>query len=225
MDSQFSETRAQKLGKVLASYRDANEKSIVKTASFLGITPDELMKFESGETSPSLPQLESLAHFFKVPLDALVDQNPIEPVVKFTPEKIPAIISLRNRIIAVLIKRARLDQNRSAEEIETNFGLEAGTLEGYESGKVSIPLPALEGICSILGISLNSLASNPAQPVQHETQPEVTPVAETLQLPEEIYDFVANNSNLPYLQLAKRLSEMDAAKLRNIAESLLEITY
>ncbi len=48
---------------------------------------------------------------------------------------------------------------------------------------------------------------------------------ETNTLPDEIREFIDHPANLPYLELAKRLSELDAAKLRAIAEDLLEITY
>jgi len=36
--------------------------------------------------------------------------------------------------------------------------------------------------------------------------------------------FVLKPINLPYLELAKRLSEMSVDKLRDVAEGLLEIT-
>ena len=42
-------------------------------------------------------------------------------------------------------------------------------------------------------------------------------------LPDELREFVANPINQPYLILARRLSEIDARKLRSIAEDLLEI--
>jgi hypothetical protein len=41
----------------------------------------------------------------------------------------------------------------------------------------------------------------------------------------QLNEFVANPANLPYIYLAKKLSTLDAAKLREIAENLLEITY
>jgi len=44
-------------------------------------------------------------------------------------------------------------------------------------------------------------------------------------LPAELAEFVSNSANRPYFELAKKISSMDTASLRAIAESLLEITY
>ena len=44
------------------------------------------------------------------------------------------------------------------------------------------------------------------------------------EMPPELQAFVAKPINLPYLELAQRLSEMSVDKLRAVAEGLLEIT-
>jgi hypothetical protein len=49
--------------------------------------------------------------------------------------------------------------------------------------------------------------------------------AKFLELPPEIQQFVCKPVNRPYLELAMRLSELNAEKLRAVAEVLLEITY
>jgi hypothetical protein len=46
-----------------------------------------------------------------------------------------------------------------------------------------------------------------------------------LDLPPDIQQFVCKPVNRPYLELAMRLSELSAEKLRAVAEVLLEITY
>jgi hypothetical protein len=46
-----------------------------------------------------------------------------------------------------------------------------------------------------------------------------------LDLPPEVQQFVAKPVNRPYLELAMRLSDLSAEKLRAVAEVLLEITY
>lgn len=224
MKSQLPENQNQNLGRVLAIQREVYGRSVEETAACLGIPPEDLTKIEAGEVSPSLPLLESFARLFSIPMELLLS-NDSGPSECLDPEKIPAVTALRNRIIAVMIKRTRMEQDRSVEDLAAGIGIEPKMMEGYESGKFSIPLLHLEGICSALGISLRSLT-----PASIPTPSEVTGMegkqsAEFSALPVELQEFVANNSNLPYLQLAKRLSEMDAAKLRKIAEGLLEITY
>ena len=44
------------------------------------------------------------------------------------------------------------------------------------------------------------------------------------ELPPDVREFVAQPVNVNYIQTAMRLSEMDADRLRTIAESLLDIT-
>ena len=49
-------------------------------------------------------------------------------------------------------------------------------------------------------------------------------VEDFLELPVEMQLFVSKPINLPYLELAQRLSEMSVDRLRGVAEGLLEIT-
>jgi hypothetical protein len=49
-------------------------------------------------------------------------------------------------------------------------------------------------------------------------------VAKFLELPTDIQTFVTNPTNIPYLEIAKKLSNLSADQLRSIAESLLDIT-
>lgn len=226
MKSQLAETKTHTLGKALAIQRELNERSTEETAAYLGIPSKDLRKIEKGEVSPSLPQLESLARYFNIPLDVLLSEKTEPKDASVDQNKVPAVIGLRNRIIALMLKRARVEQNMSLDDVSTTAGIEAGILEEYETGKVSIPLADLEEICSILGIAMRSLTTDAAkEPVVQKAETTTNTAEVMLQIPQELYEFVANNSNLPYLQLAKRLSEMDAAKLRTIAEGLLEITY
>jgi hypothetical protein len=44
------------------------------------------------------------------------------------------------------------------------------------------------------------------------------------ELPLEMQQFISKPVNLPYLELAQRLSEMSVDRLRGVAEGLLEIT-
>ena len=240
MEQDFIPSRSENLGKILASQRELSEKSIVKTAAYLGVPPEEIIKFENGEVSPSLPQLESLSLFYKVPVnDLLMAEKAYEQTVRVDPVKIPAIISLRTRIIAAMVNKARTEQNRSQDELAADLDVDLPTLEEYESGRTQIPIPALEKLCATLGLPIKSLFSEMSRTAPETVEEKIiavspetelreneTPIStESLNLPPEISEFVKDHSNLPYLELAKRLSEMDAAKLRTIAESLLEITY
>jgi hypothetical protein len=46
-----------------------------------------------------------------------------------------------------------------------------------------------------------------------------------LELPLELQAFVSQPINKPYLELARKLSDMSTDKLRSVAEDLLDITF
>jgi hypothetical protein len=50
-------------------------------------------------------------------------------------------------------------------------------------------------------------------------------IQDFLHLPPELQNFVCKPVNLPYLELAKKLSGMSTDKLRSLAEDILEITF
>lgn len=226
MDNQNEIDRAKKLGEYLASLRESSEKSVFKTASYLGISPEELLSFENGDSSPSLPQLESLALFYRVPVSDLLqaEQLSISPV-KLEADKVAELIGLRTRVIALLLKRARINKNISLETLAADCGLELKDLESFENAKTPVSLPVLERLCARLDLQVAELFSSISIKQDETTAPAPETTSKEAPLPSELHEFFVNQANLPYLELAKKLSELDAAKLRNIAESLLEITY
>jgi transcriptional regulator with XRE-family HTH domain len=131
---------------------------------------------------------------------------------------------LRDRMIALILRKTRLEQNLTNDEISTRCSLEPNELDQYESGNKPIPLPILELLCSEYQIPMLSLVPQKQEettvPIENDSSSEFQE-----SLPDGLSDFVNNPANLPYLELARKLSDLDAAKLRSIAEGLLEITY
>jgi transcriptional regulator with XRE-family HTH domain len=132
--------------------------------------------------------------------------------------------SLRDRIVALILRKTRMEQDKPLETIAAQCELEPEELEQFENGSSPVPLPILEILCAEYQIPVLSLTS---QKPSSKPSPsaEVTSTQSNENLPEEVAEFVNNPANLPYLELARKLSDLDAAKLRSIAEGLLEITY
>lgn len=63
---------AQRVGRILASYRQERGVTQDKVAELLGVEPETISRFERGETLPSLVRLAELAEVYEVPLEALV---------------------------------------------------------------------------------------------------------------------------------------------------------
>lgn len=213
------------LGSRLLEARESCEQTLVRTAEQLGVSTNTIKSFESGRAAPSLPQLELLAHLFRVPIETIQSVNkdlPLKPTIKA--EKITDFIAIRNGIIAATIKQHRVAQKISIKKLATAVGISSGLLGKFELGASAIPEPILQALCSQLGIAIEDLYS-PLTAKTEKAHPVTIGEKNNTALPEELWAFVTNPANLPYLELAKRLSEMDAAKLRAIAEDLLEITY
>ncbi|HOW91173.1 MAG TPA: helix-turn-helix transcriptional regulator [Anaerolineaceae bacterium] len=221
MDINEFSTKAAELGAKLRVERELSEISDARAAAQLGVSPEMIESMENGENAPSLPELELLANLYRVRLHKLLGlMEDEEPVFRLPQEKRPAFIVIRTRIIAATLKQARLDSAIPLDDMALKLDVPVSTLEEYESGTLPIPQPMLEKICESLEINPDSLLS-PLTPKQRNVAIET----ETSILPSELNEFVSNPANLPYIHLAKKLSGMEADRLREIAESLLEITY
>jgi len=213
------------LGTRLLQERELSEKTIARAAAQLGVSSNTIKSFESGKTAPGLPQLELLALLYRTPLPKLLGSvDDSDPEVKFDQEKVPAFVTLRTRIIAATIKQARLHQKLSLKKAAESVGITVGAIKKYESGTLPVPEPVLENLCLSLGINIESLVSPLTPKTEYASSVAFNEPNPSL-LPPEISEFVSNPANLPYLELAKKLSTLDAAKLRTIAEDLLEITF
>lgn len=216
------EIRARKLGVLLRNAREVAHKSLVEAAEMLGISAAEMEAFESGEASPSLPQLEALAHYYGVLLTHFWDNHLLEENHRSEAIDLQTIRELRQRIIGADLRKQRLEKGIDIENIARAVGVTPEEIEAYEFSEQAIPLPILEAIAQLLNESLDRF-------VDHET-----PLGKRLEiqqrwagfqaLPEELQEFISKPINRPYLQLAQRLSEMSVEKLRAVAEGLLEIT-
>ena len=225
MNNQLLSIKAKKFGLRLSSFRKSRGISLDSLCRWTGISQDEIEKIESGESTLSLPEIEVIA--LKMGLSA-ADLVSGEINAEKDAEAELALngqfISLRDRMIALSLRKARSEHNKSLEEIAEKVGISTSELNDYESGAISIPWPVLDCLCSVYELPVSSLLSIPVKTEKDEVQ-NTSPQAVPASNGDEMSKFINNPANKPYLDLAKRLSELDAGKLRNIAEGLLEITY
>jgi len=222
MNDQVLSIKAKKMGVRLAAFRQAKGFSLATMSKWAGIDASEFEKVESGESSLSLPMLEWIASKMGIPADQLIEGD-LDQVrsVEVDPALRDQFITLRDKMIALILKKTRLEQNKSLEETAENCGFTVNTLEEYESGMAPIPWPELETLLEEYEIPASALFTR-----SQADEDAGLNTRESVDEPQdEMVDFVRNPANQPYLDLAKRLSEMDASKLRTIAETILEITY
>lgn len=237
MDDKLAAIQAKKIGLFLRKIREDKAHTQEECANWLNIELNTYQSIELGNQSPSLPQLESLAYFLNTSFDTLLKgpESITNSEYSFTREVNDQVVTLRNRVISVMLKQQRSQKSLTIEQLAESTQIQAEVLIDYESGTVPIPLTELEKIVDSLGVKLEELFAS-SGPFSHITGSDqiresalVTsselPSSDGLELPEDIKQFVLKPINRPYLELAMRLSKLEAEKLRDIATSLLEITY
>lgn len=213
--------RAQKLGELVKNARVHAERSEEECAQVLGISTEHLTKAEQGEHMLSLPDLEALAIYLGVPMGYFWGTESLGE--RISQVDFNKLIELRNRVIGVLLRQLRLKARRTQKDLAEATGIDNSDIRQYETGQIPIPYLHLEQLCLELGVSIEHFVESQRGPLgRHESDQKLRKLFH--QLSPEIQAFLLNPVNVSYLETAWRLSEMDVAKLREIAESLLDIT-
>jgi len=216
--------RSRKLGVLIRDARLAARRTIAECAQAAGVTGGILKAWEEGRKTPSLPELEMLAYFLRLPLnrfwssDAMSDDaSPAQAL------NLPALMGVRQRLIGALLRQQRESASISLGALSEQSGIPASRLKAYELGERPVPLPELEAILSLLGGQIEALFDQTGPVGKWIAQERM--VREFRQLPAELQAFVCKPVNRPYLELAMKLSNMSTEKLRSVAEGLLDITF
>ena len=215
--------RAKKLGVLIRDARIFACRSLSECAEFLGISQTAFEAFELGEQSPSLPELELLSFYFGVPLEHFYSNQLLERNHHFKEEiDLEGLMRLRQRMVGALIRKARKDANLSLESLSETTGISPDLLEAYELGEQPVPVPDLDSIAFTLGGTVKDFQDQHGPVGLWFAQEDALKGFRSLT--PEMQAFVSKPVNLPYLELAQRLSDMSVEKLRSVAEVLLEIT-
>ena len=223
MNDQMFLDQTGKIGFKLSKARELCQFPIEVVSSITSLPQEKIQRLENGIESPSLPELEILAQTYQIPLPVLLGTPSSYDAHNLNdPERIKAFINLRTRIIGALLKKSQLERSITSEELSEMIGIPEEEIERYESGTHPIPEPVLALFCEKMGLDLSTFLS----PISTQVESTVADHVEKKEtLPADLAEFVTNAANRPYFELAKKISSLDAASLRAIAESLLDITY
>lgn len=219
----YFKIRTKKLGLLLYDARLVTGKSISDCAKITGIPLEKLSDFEAGLLSPTLPELEILSYFYKIPLEhfwgnEILSENDQEQQAK----KFKQLISIRHRMIGANIKTILDERNIQPEDFAKSLGLNPDQFQNNLSGDEEIPVPLLEMISKNLDCRIEDFFDT--QGMIGRWRAEIIESQRLKEIPYELRDFISKPINVPYIELAIRLSELDVNKLRAVAEGLLEIT-
>ncbi len=224
MDTRSQVTlRAKKLGVLIRDARQAARRNPDECARAIGITKGALRAYEEGERAPSLPELEVLAYYLKLPIDHFWGKDSISGEASPTePLDLPRLIELRQRMIGALLRQDRNSASLSVKALSQETGIPSGRINAYELGERAIPLPELEVLLNALGGKVETFFDQ-SGPIGQWMLDEKS-MRQFLELPKDVQAFVCQPVNRPYLELAMKISSMSTEKLRSVAEGLLDIT-
>lgn len=218
-----ADIRAKKLGVLIRDARLKAGETMKDCGDVIGVSGRTISKFEDGEKSPSLPELEILAYYLDMPLgqfwgeETTSTQNPLDAL-----GDVEQRLELRDRKIGLTLRQAREKRDMSMTEVAEKLDITLYRLKSYEQGKFSTPLPILEQLVDIYDLNIDEFQVDKGPVAEWAAQKDA--IGDFVMLPEELQQFVAKPINRPYLEIARKLSEMPVDKLRAVAEGLLEIT-
>jgi transcriptional regulator with XRE-family HTH domain len=215
--------RTKKLGVLIRDVRLAARRNLDECAKALGVTKGVFRAYEEGRRAPSLPELEILVYYLKLPIDHFWGKASISEDKPATePLDLPQLIELRQRMIGALLRQERNNASVSIKALTQDTGIPTGRIKSYELGERAIPVPELEALLTALGSRIETFFDQ-SGPVG-EWMTNQKSMQQFLDLPKELQAFVCQPVNRPYLELAIKLSSMSTDKLRSVAEGLLDIT-
>jgi len=214
---------SKKMGVLLKVARTRRGESKKSCGDIIGVSSRTITKFESGEKSPSLPELEVLAYYLDIPLE-----NFWEDTAPDHQDRMKVLTSLHNRLelrnlkIGASLRKYRQDAKLSMKEVADKLGITTYRLKSYEKGTFPVPIAELNALARLYSHQLSDLVvdSGPIAEWAHSNKAGNAFV----DLPEELQDFVLKPVNRPYLEIAIKLSHMSVDQMRDVAERLLDIT-
>ena len=223
VDPEEIAARRKLLGALMQRVRVKAGKSAQDCAQAMGVTVDVYASYEEGQGDVTLPELELLAHYLKMPVRLFFERS--ERLLADEPT-IPAekVVALRQRIIGVLLRQIRQDQDRSVEDVAQRLGLAPQSISDYELGRTPLPVTHLQEAADLLGVPMSYFIDEGVGPIgaQELLRSQFDKLSD---LPEDIRKFVVHPTNIAYLRVAQHLSDMTTTQLRDLAAAILDITY
>ncbi|MBC7258271.1 MAG: helix-turn-helix transcriptional regulator [Chloroflexi bacterium] len=191
-------------------------------AQVFGCTEADILRWESGETPITLSQLEVWAHLSGVPLSFFWNDHAL-PQRREVEEPVQPIMQIRRKMVGVLLRQSRLIAARSLEDLAQEIGVTPEYLEACEAGTKELSVAQLELAAEACGVPIAQFFDEDLfAPSEEERR--MRDLHRLDELPPDLREFVLKPSNALYLKIAKQISALSADTLREIAETLLDIT-
>lgn len=214
--------RKKMLGIQLKDARKATRKTTRETAEEIGILSAALTAFESGRRQITLPELEALAYAYNIPIRRFLHAAQFLSEERKEKVDLGRMVNIRQKMISNKLRQLRAEKNLRLGELSKKTGLSIARIKSYENGIRPIPILDLEVLAIGMEVEVDYFLEyfGPVGQWAQDRESE----DKFQKLPADIRRFAAQPQNEPYVRLAMHLSELPVARLREFAESLLDIT-
>ncbi len=214
--------RARMLGVLLRDARLDSGYTEQDIANYLGVDVDDVLVWEYGYGTPSLPLLEVLAYFLRIPVSHFWGTETLQQQQLDRTIDTDEYITVRTRMIGLMMRTRREAQGLSTDAVAQRLDIPTDEWVYYEQGYYQIPMALLTEVANILDVSVGYFLDSSSR------VGEFFDLLETMKLftkmDGDVRDFVSVPSNEPYIRLAMTLAKMPTESLRELAEGLLDIT-
>ncbi len=214
--------RARMIGVLIQDARLNAERSIDECAQLLRVSVDEMQGWESGDSTPSLPQIELLAYYLGVPVSHFWGTDTLEAKNGRHADIQSEYVALRNRMIGAMMRQARDELGVQLEEINEASAIPVDLLVQYEMGELPIPMHELSVLSGILKKNTSYFLETSGYIGEWLQMREEW--KHFLELPDEKRQFAANPRNIGFIEIAIMFSKMPVEDLRQVGASILDIT-
>lgn len=214
--------RTKKIGLLLQDARLSARFEPTECSEALGIPVEQYLSYENGKTAPTLPEIEVLAYILNVPLEHFWGSQSVNTRKK-DKQDFQRLLSLRNRVVQTRLRKTIQDNGITFGQLTEKTGFSKEDLEQILEGNAPVSMPELELFCTALNIRIDDFQDQKGAVGEwHRRQQSLEKFDK---LTPGLQEFVSKPVNHPFIEVAQRLSNLSVDKLRNLAESLLEITY
>lgn len=214
--------RARMLGVLIRDARLAKGRTLEECAAWVAVDPQTLHLWEIGDATPSLPQLEVLAYQLAVPISHFWTDTTLTGNSGRTALAEREYLDLRQRIVGALLAKMRSEAGLSPDELAAQIGIPVEKISAYELGEEPIPMIELTSLAAALNISMTCFLETKNRVGQLLALQEA--FRNFNEMPDEMRAFVSNPVNASFVELAMWLSNLEAADLKGIAESILNLS-
>lgn len=218
-DINLNNFSVQQFAEALDKVREFRNITSKDVSQLLDIPTSKLSNYEKGKYVPTLPEIESLAYIYDIPISVLFSPEELEELIREpNKQKLCELRNIRRHIISTHINIAFDNSGQSIKELAANTGLPLSRINKYLSNSTEIPFDDLLVLAKALRIDIQQLFDS--QSSFGQWQMERSRQLLFSKLPEEIKAYVVTSANSSMIAVTEKIRALDKPALRTLIDAL-----